>query len=847
MPLSLPITDPLRGLTHAEAKRRLARDGRNELPATHSRTAVHIILDVIRAPMFLLLIATSALYFWLGDPAEATLLLCSILVIIGISFYQEHKAERALDALRELASPHALVLRQGKKQRIDSRDLVQGDILFLTEGDRVSADSALIEQTNLGVDESLLTGESVPVNKTNWNKIQSILRPGGDQSAFVYAGTLVIRGHALAQVLRIGMATEMGQIGKALSLMKEEETNIQHQTKHIITLFALIGGFLCLLVVLAFGFRNDWAHGLLAGLALAMAILPEEFPVVLTIFLAVGAWRISQRRVLTRRAPAIEALGAITTLCADKTGTITQNNMTVEWITARGDWQNATAPASETPTHIRETLHSALAAIPRESADPMEHAIEQTAVAFGANGFREASTLVKEYPLTSKLLAMTHVWQAPDNSYDIACKGSPEAVADLCELDAITREHLHADIERMTTKGLRVIAVAKGAWSQEALPQDQTAIPFQFLGLIGLMDPIRPEMPRAIKECRTAGIRVLIITGDYPGTALHIARQIGLDTKQTILTGAEIDAMDDVTLRQRLKKTQVIARALPEQKTRIVEALKANGEIVAMTGDGINDAPALKAAHVGIAMGGRGTDVAREAADLILLDDNFASIVAAIRAGRGLYDNLKKAMGFLFSVHIPIAGISLIPALLNLPLVLLPAQIVFLEFIIDPACSVVYEMEKEEADVMQRKPRTLSAKLFSRRILLSGLIQGLGVLAVVTGVYFFGLARGLSTDALRALCFATLVLGNLILIFANRSRTQFIISTIQRANPAAWYIVLGAIAVLVLTLTVPFLQSLFHFTALRLEDLTTIVLAGLLMLMIAESVKLPYRKKEPLK
>jgi Ca2+-transporting ATPase len=837
----------LQGLTNQEAMERLALDGFNELPAARKRTFFHILLDVVREPMFLMLIACGLLYLLLGDQEEALMLLGFVLVIIGITFYQEQKTERALEALRDLSSPRALVIRDGQQQRIAGREVVRDDIILVAEGDRVPADAVMLSCTNVSVDESLLTGESVPVRKKGWDGRLEMGHPGGDDLPFIYSGTLVVKGQGIAQVRSTGPRTEIGKIGKALQILEPEDTNLQKQTGRIVRNFAFIGLGLCALVVIVFGLtRGDWLNGFLAGLTLAMATLPEEFPVVLTIFLALGAWRISQHKVLTRRVPAVEMLGGATVLCVDKTGTLTLNKMTVTRIGVGDQIYRVNGKQLSIPDTLHEVVEYSILASPEDPFDPMEKAMKELGGRTLANTehLHKDWMLIKEYPLSDQLLAMSHVWRSPDgNEFVIAAKGAPEAIADLCHLDDARIQPIKEQVNRMAEDGLRVIGVAKAHFHHVTLPRELHDFKFEFIGLLGLSDPVRPEVAEAVQECYTAGVRIIMITGDYPGTASNIASQIGLNHSGQIITGPELDQMSDAELQERIKSTSIFARAVPEQKLRLVNALKANGEVVAMTGDGVNDAPALKAAHIGIAMGGRGTDVAREAAALVLLDDNFASIVQAVRMGRRIFDNLKKAMAFIFSVHIPIAGMSLIPVLLKWPLALLPVHILFLELIIDPACSVVFEMEAEEKDVMKRPPRRLDEPLFGRVMILTGLVQGLGLLAVLLGVYSFCLAQNFGEAEARMISFVCMVLGNLGLIFSNRSRTHSILATLRIPNRALWWISGLAVGFLALVLSVPFLRDLFQFAPLHRQELVLIAAAVAVSVLISESVKLsPIRK-----
>jgi len=839
--------ESLQGLTDQEVMERLARDGYNELPSSKKRTIFHILWDVVREPMFLLLIACGALYLILGDRDEALMLMGFVFVVIGITLYQENKTEKALDALRDLSSPRALVIRDGQQIRIAGRDVVADDIVLLSEGDRVPADAVVLRSTNLSADESLLTGESVPVRKSSWDGDEVMDRPGGDDQPFVYSGSMIVRGQGIARVLGTGMKTEIGKIGHALQSLENgegHEGDLRHQTARIVKTFSIVGVSLCVVVIVIFGLsRGDWLRGILAGISLAMATLPEEFPVVMTIFLALGAWRISRRNVLARKTHAIETLGAATVLCTDKTGTLTLNKMTVARLNASGRICEVSGKAASLPEAFHEIVEYSILASPADPFEPMEKAMKELGARtlHNTEHLHEDWSLVREYPLSGKLLAMSRVWESKDGQqYIIAAKGAPEAIADLCHLGNDERTLLDADIDEMADDGLRVIGVACASFSKTGLPEIQHDFDFRFLGLLGLLDPVRPMVPEAVAECKTAGIRVLMITGDYPGTARNIARAIGLEGPEKIVTGPELDRMSDAELAMRIGEVSIFARAVPEQKLRIVQALKANGEVVAMTGDGVNDSPALKAADIGIAMGGRGTDVARESAGLVLLDDDFSSIVAAVRLGRRIYDNLQKAMTFIFSVHLPIAGMSLLPVLFGWPLALLPVHIMFLELIIDPACSIVFEMEEEEKDIMRRRPRGAKDKLFGPRMIFTGLCQGLLVLAIVAGIYAWALGRGFGEGEARAMSFVTLVFGNLGMIFANRSWNQSIFRSLKVPNKALWWVSFAATAFLGIAVFVPGVsEKVFSFSRLHPWEVAFCMATSFVAILANELSKLP--------
>jgi P-type Ca2+ transporter type 2C len=839
-----PTDEPARppGLSEAIAAERLQRDGYNDLPTTRRRASIRIALDVLREPMFLLLVACGTIYVFLGDPHEALMLLGFVFLITGVTLYQEHKTERALDALRDLASPRALVVRDGRQRRIPGREVVAGDLVLLAEGDRIPADAVVLSATNLAVDESLLTGESMPVRKSATDGPRPIGRPGGDDLPWVYSGTLVVHGHGSAQAQRTGARTELGKIGRALEALAPEATPLQAETGRVVRILAVVGLLLCALVTVVYALtRDQWLDGILAGLTLAMAIIPNEFPLVLTLFLSLGAWRLSRANLLARRMPAVETLGATTTLCVDKTGTLTLNQMSAAMLAA-GDrhWDLTTRPPEPLPEEFHELAEFAILASQRDALDPIDRALKRLGDEYlAATEHLHADwSLVQEYPLSKELLALSRVWRSADGQdYVIAAKGAPEAVADLCHFDDRRARELAASLRPVTDQGLRVLGVARARFRPIDLPPHQHDFDFEFLGLVGFADPVRPTAPAAIRECREAGIRVIIVTGDYPATAEHVARQIGL-APRAIITAADLDAMDDAALQRRIGGADIFARVVPEQKLRLVNALKANGEIVAMTGDGVNDAPALKAAHIGLAMGQRGTDVAREAAALVLLDDDLSSLVHAVRQGRRIFDNLTKAMTYILAVHVPIAGLSLVPVLFNRPLILLPIHVAFLHLIIDPACSIAFEAEPADRAIMRRPPRPPAEPLFSRRTLVFSLFQGLSTLLVLLVIHRVALARGRGELGARALTFTTLILTNLGLILTNRSWSRSLPAMLRVRNAAVWWVLGGAALCLGVILWVPVLRALFRFSRVELPDLALCVAAGILPVLGFELVKL---------
>ena len=816
------------GLDRGEAARRLHTDGPNELGLNQRRTLTDIAWEVVREPMFLLLLGAGAVYLAMGDPHEALVLLGFVLIIMGVTIVQERRTDNTLDSLRDLSSPRAQVIRDGVAQRIAGREVVLGDLLVLSEGDRAAADASVLEAHELASDESMLTGESEAVAKQIGHA--------------VFAGTLVTRGQGLARVSATGRQTELGRIGQSLETIVLENSPLRDEVARLTRRLVMTGITLSALLTLLFwSLRGGWLEALLAGITLAMGILPQEFAVIMIVFMALGARRMATHQVLTRRLGAIETLGQTTVLCVDKTGTLTLNRMEVAALQV-GDQllQIGTLGASALPEPFHELLEYAVLASEIDPHDPMEQAFHRFA------GERLTDTehlhpqwaLAQEYELSPQMLAMSHLWHGAAGTSDVvATKGAPEAIADLCHLDQAIHARLALQAGAMADRGLRVLGVARARHREhQAHPDNQHDFEFDFVGLIGLADPLRAQVPQAVAECRRAGVRVVMITGDHPRTAKAIAMQAGIDSAQ-VITGDELCSLDAATLAQRVATVNVFARVRPAQKLALIEALKARGEVVAMTGDGVNDAPALKAAHIGIAMGKRGTDVAREAASLVLLDDDFSAIVHAIRLGRRIYANLRQAMVYTLAVHVPIIGLSLMPVLFGLPLVLVPLHIAFLELVIDPACSVVFESQPEHPGLMEQPPRATNQALVSVTQVLQGLAQGALLTFALMGLYAGMLAWDLPADLARSAVFVALVTANAVLILPSRSanadwRGMFT----GLPAVAAWVMGATGLALLLVTMLPP-LAGLFRFAQLSTTQWLAAFGLGLAMLLPFQLVK----------
>lgn len=836
---------PITGLTAAEVQARLSRFGANEMPKTPRRGVLRILLNVLAEPMFLLLVVAASVYLLIGDPQEGLLLAAFAGLSVGLVVVQESRSERALDALRALGAPTAKVLRDGVMTQIAARDVVPDDVLLVGEGERIAADGWVVRADDLSIDESLLTGESVPVSKRA-RRLDDATEPGpagGDDRPYAYSGTLITRGHAQILVDRTGVTSAAGRIGVSLAAIDTEPTLLQRSIGRLVRWFGGIALLVSTTMVLGYGLvRGDWVQGVLSGIALAMAMLPEEFPMALAVFLALGAWRMAKVQVLVRRSAMVETLGAATVLCVDKTGTLTENRMRLRVLVTGPDRIDLDGTEQILPESLHRLLEVAVLASKRHAHDPMDGAVATLAAATMADSEHLHADwhLLREYGLSAELLAVTRVWLDRDGGRQIASKGAPESVLSLCATDASTRNQILAEVQRLAAHGLRVLAVASGnapGTESAALPDDPRQFVLRYEGLIAFVDPLRASAPAAVGRVRAAGLTVMMITGDYPSTALAIAHEAGIDCAGGALSGPEIDQLDDAALIQSMRSVRVYARIRPEQKLRLVQALKGAGEVVAMTGDGVNDAPALKAAHIGLAMGGRGTDVAREAAGIVLLDDDFGRIVDAVRLGRRIFENLRKVLIYIAAIHVPVALLALLPLLLGMPPMILPLHVVLIEMVVDPICSIAFENQPESQGLMQRGPRRSDEPLIGMRQLGLGIGFGIFMFFGCFALYAGAISADLGENSARTLAFVALTVANLMLVRVIASEGSALRALFARGHGAFWSIAVVVALIVTACIEVPAIAPLFRFENPGIGALLAVFAGSLIAMLVLDQSK----------
>ena len=743
-----------------------------------------------------------------------------MLVFVGfvasITFIQEWKTEKTMNALKDLTSPKVNTLRNGKNILIKSTELVPGDIVFLSEGERIPADCIVLEPSNFSVDESILTGESEYVMKVSTT--QSEKSTDYWKKDILYAGTLCVFGKCTAIVKFTGINTEYGKIGKAISEAKDEPTPLQKKVSILVKNIAIAGVILCISVMVASYFYSfDILNSILSGISLAMAIIPEEFPVVLTVFLSMGAYRLAKNNTLMRKISAVETLGSATVLCVDKTGTITQNKMKVKSIYSDGRIFN------NEDLKNQELSDLMVLSCEKDPYDPMEKAILEAANLSKLETLYKYD-LSKKIAFDSKTKRMANIY-IKDNMYYVAVKGSAETVLGLCNLDKQRMDEINIEIDKMASNGLRVLALAD--CTSEKVYEDLECYELTFKGLVGLQDPPKEGVEEAIKLCKKAGIRVVMITGDYSKTAMAIGEEIGLKFTDKVIVGNEIDSLSENELCEVVKSCDVFSRVIPEQKMKIVKALKKNGEIVAMTGDGVNDAPALKSADIGIAMGQRGTEVAKEAAHMILMDDNFTTIVKSVKDGRRVYDNIRKAMVYILIIHIPIAAMAMFAPLFNLPPLLLPMHIMLLELIIDPTCSIVFEGEPAEANIMENHPRPPQEPLLTRNLTIKVVLQGIIMFLAAFMPFHYMIDLGISSEYARSFSLITFIVANVTLVLVNRSNTELLYHLIKEKGSKVRLIVNSMALIMVFAIVyIPILNGFFRTEKIGIYPLIIAIVLG---------------------
>lgn len=830
------------GLTSEEVFKQRELYGRNELQSQKKESFLKKIIHILTEPMFLLLIVAATIYFFLGEPRDGAIMLVFVMVIIMIEIYQEWKTDKTLNALKDLSAPKIAVIRDGKRQIIYSAELVVNDIMLIEEGDKIPADGKILITSDLRVDESSLTGESESVYKVI---SQDNNEDNGEdywRKDYIYAGTLVIQGSATILVEKIGTNTEFGKIGLNIVEVKEEITPLKRQTNKIVkTAFLIAVVFFTLTFIVTFinlsslDFNERIVKSGLASVTIAMALIPEEFPVVLAVFLSMGAWRLAQKNALIKNLSAVETLGAASILCVDKTGTITMNKMSV----------NKTFSLNNDMDDLVEIMGQACET---EAYDPMEQAMLLYSEEYGISKKHLFSgKLIDEYPFTNELKMMGHIW-FHDNEIIIAAKGSPEMIMSISNLSEDEKQIIEEKINDFSKEGLRVIAVGKSILkNREDIPKNILDNNLQFLGLVGLADPPRENIKDDIEACTQAGIRVVMITGDHPSTASAIAKKINMPNPDKIITGMQLDSMSASELKEAIKDVSIFSRVLPEHKMKIVKAFKEAGHVVAMTGDGVNDAPALKNADIGVAMGKNGSQVSREAADLILLDDNFSTIVASVKDGRRIYDNIRKAIGYIFTIHIPIALAALFAPLLGISsslLLLLPLHVVLLELVIDPTCSIVLERQPAESNIMKRKPRKINENMLEKSILAKSFVQGIFIFIASFFSYYYILMSTEDITFARTMGIGIIVLGNLFLVLVNSSDYDSIFVSLKRLSKDKfmWLVPLVTFMMLLLVIYTP-LNDIFGFRALSFMELIIIISLAAVSVLWYEIVKMYKRNK----
>lgn len=831
----------LTGLNDEQVAESRSLHGSNSEIKSEKNHFLHVLADILSEPLFIILVFTSVIYFVLDQTDEGIIMIVALLFVAGISLYQENKSNNALKELNKINVAKARVIRNGKEIIIKSEDIVLNDLIIAEHGNIIPADAAILKCNDLSINESILTGESLP-------SIKSVNpESNGDltQKNKIFKGTMVYEGSCIARVTAIGANTEIGKIGKKLEETETSKSSLQIQIKNFVKKMVATG---VVAFVVVWGINYFTTHNLLgsllSGLTLAMSILPEEIPVAFSTFMALGAFYLYKKKIIVRSPYTVETLGAATVICADKTGTITQNEM---HLAAIYDFENNKFfdfTKEEYQSSI--VLEYAMWASETKPYDHMEKSIHEVYSKTNSDDKRKKFRMTFEYPLSGHPPIMTHVFEEkekPENSI-IACKGALESILKQCKLTDEELTKIKNCNTSLTSKGYRVLAIAKSNLINNKLPQTQFEIIFDFLGLTAFYDPPKPNIKKVIKEFYNAGIDVKIITGDNAETTTAIASQIDFEKGNEILTGNQIMEMSNDELRMKVNDVKIFARMYPEAKQKVIELLKQNNEIVAMTGDGVNDAPALKSAHIGIAMGQRGSEVAKKASSLILMNDDLENMVDAIALGRRIYENLKKAIRYIISIHIPIILVVTLPLLLfwKYKFIFFPVHVIFLELIMGPTCSIIYEREPIEKNSMRKKPRKMQPNYFSWHELSLSIIQGLAITLVCLTVGYFFMKNDFSEEYVRTAIFSTLIFSNVMLTLVNRSFYYPISETIKYKNSLIPLIITISFALLASTIYVPQVRSLFSFEIIELKDMAICFIAAFVGVNWVELYKIYLRR-----
>ncbi len=791
----------IKGLTTAEVIQLQKIYGKNSLHITTSRRFLHIVWDIVKEPMFILLTIACALYFVLGETSEGIMMIVAMIIVATISIYQEVKSNNALQVLQQYTEPEIIVIRNAVETIIKVEDLVPSDVFIIEEGMKVPADAIVLQANDFTINESIITGESFPTEKSNTEGYN-----------ILYQGATVNTGMATARVTATGMNTILGKLGKSVSDYNVPKTLLQVQVNKFIRRFAFFGLLAFAIIFIAnFIQHQQFATSLLFALTLAMSAVPEEIPVAFSSFMALAAYKMSKQGIITRQPQVIENLGAVSVVCVDKTGTITENKMEVKSIY---DYNTDALIALQENLvlHNNNVMRYAVLASEQKPFDAMEIAIHQSYILYSKDSHESLPTnMVYEYPLEGKPPMMTHVYEM-DGAKIVAAKGAVERIMRICKMSNAEIEKITTLVNKLASNGYRLLAVASAIHNENNYPASQNDFNWKFEGIIALYDPPKKNIEVLLKKFYDAKIDVKIITGDYPETTINIAQQVGIKNNQKYIRGEQITDLTDTALQLLVKETTIFARMFPEAKLRVINALKANGEIVAMIGDGVNDGPALKAANIGIAMGKKGTEIARQASDLILTDDDLSTLAIAVEEGRKLYSNLKKAFRYIISIHIPIMIIASVPIILGwaYPNIFSPIHIIFLELIMGPTCSIFFEKEPVEVNVMLLKPRQINKGLFTKDELLISIVQGIIIAVGAMLLYYYFMQANVSIQVTRNIVFTSLILSNVFLTFTNRSFTKTLYYTSKYKNNLAAIILIVSVLFLLALHFVPFITELFQ-------------------------------------